>query len=189
MLISSAGDIELADRLYRFLLSSSMSSRASISIENDEITVVNEQSRADTKHLRRILEGFLSSNDDLDDYSLTNIGELFTIGILRRMHDLDCTNYLEKVIERRVGHLARFLKGKRPTAAVARGYKAAIRILRTAPRDEYEIRNMIESRKRLLQDTTTISSEDPIHDEIEALDWLLTVVRLQSEEHCEVEIV
>jgi len=183
--ISCAGDLELANRLHQFLLLSEMSSHAIFSIENDEIAIANGQSPINNRNVRRLLEGFLASNDDLDDYSLTNIGELFTIGILRKMHDLDCTNYLEKVIKRRVRHSAKLLKDKRLNPSIARGHKAAIRILRTTPRDEDEIRKLIESKHRQLQEA---NAEQALY-EIEALDWLLTVVRLQNVEHCRVEIV
>lgn len=185
--INCAGDAGLAERLHQFLLLSKMSSHASISIGKDEIAIENEQSLIDNRYVRLLVEAFLASNDDLEDYSLTNIGELFTIGILRKMDDLDCTNYLEKVIERRVRHSTKFLKDARPNPTITKGHKAAINILRAAPRDEYEIRKLIDSRKRLLEGTTSIFLAESISYEIEALDWLLTVVNLQNEEHCEIE--
>lgn len=189
IVVNCAGDIKLAERLRQFLLSSSVSSRVSISIENDEITLENGRSRIDNRHVRTLLTGFLGENDAFGEYSLTNMGELFTIGILRKINDLDCTNYLEKVIARRVRRSVKFLKDKRQDPDIARGHRAAIRILRAAPRHEGEIRKMIDSRKQRLQDISSIFLAQPIRHEIEALDWLLTVVRLQNEEHCRVEIV
>lgn len=75
LVVSCAGDVALAKRLHQFLLLSKWSSNASISIENDEIAIENEQSLIGIRHVRRLLEGFLASNYDLDDYSLTNVGE------------------------------------------------------------------------------------------------------------------
>lgn len=87
--ISCACDGELAARLHHFLSLSRLSSIATISFEHDEITIQGNSAPIAIRDIRRLLEGFLgANNDDFREYSVTNFGELFTVGMMRELDEL-----------------------------------------------------------------------------------------------------
>ncbi len=81
IVINCAGDAELADRIRQFLLRSKTSPDASISIVNDEIMIQDPQSTLQDKDVRKLLDDFLASNNHPAGYSITQFGEIFTVGI------------------------------------------------------------------------------------------------------------
>lgn len=88
IVVSCACDGLVAARLHQFLLNSRLSRLAIITCNDDEITLHDENSAIDTKDLRRLLEGFLGSNVDLTEYSVNNLGDVFTVGMKKEVHDL-----------------------------------------------------------------------------------------------------
>jgi hypothetical protein len=83
VLISCAGDSDLAKKLCNFLLSAypSAANTNIISLKEDEVTIQNDELGIKNDEVRKSLSKFQASNADLVGYSITQIGDIFTIGI------------------------------------------------------------------------------------------------------------
>jgi len=88
IVINCAGDAELAERIRHFLLRSKTLPDDSISIANDEIMIQDSQPTLQSEDVRKLLDDFLASSNDPAGYSLTQFGELFTVGILQSIDKL-----------------------------------------------------------------------------------------------------
>lgn len=83
ILISCAGDESLALGLHEFLSKSKWLQSATISVNNDELSIEDRLNSIKTKDVQRLLEAFLALNDDLDEYSVTEFNDIFTVGIMQ----------------------------------------------------------------------------------------------------------
>jgi hypothetical protein len=82
VVISCAGDSELANKLYSYLASRFSATPAGlISLKEDEITIQNEELGIKNDAIRKSLDKFIRSNSDLASHSITEFGDIFTIGI------------------------------------------------------------------------------------------------------------
>lgn len=81
VLVSCAGDIELANRLSNFLASAYQASADLISLKEDEIVIQNEALGIKNDEVRKSLSEFQASNADLVGYSIMEFVDTFTIGI------------------------------------------------------------------------------------------------------------
>lgn len=106
IVVNCAGDTQLAERLYAFL----KLEFPSTSVDIDEITV-NTVDSQDKEAVRKLLAQFLASNSDLTHHSITELGDLFTLGIAQIIDKLvmrcEMCNYLahdedEMIIHKRV---------------------------------------------------------------------------------------
>ena len=82
IVISCAGDSELAARLLQHLLKLSLEAN----IDGDEIIVAKESVGHDD--LNQMLQAFLSANSDLAGLTLTSFDDIFTIGTMRNIDEL-----------------------------------------------------------------------------------------------------
>ena len=85
VIASCAGDSELAKRLYDFLLSTypAAANAGILALNEDEITIDNSQLGIKNEEIRKSLSEFQSQNKDLVGYSISEFGNIFTIGILQ----------------------------------------------------------------------------------------------------------
>ena len=83
IVVSCASDNELANKLFQYLAESLP--EGSISIEEDEITISKKELSLNNDAIRKILGEFVASNSDLVGYSITEFGDVFTIGIVQRL--------------------------------------------------------------------------------------------------------
>lgn len=88
VVVSCAGDGDLAKRLYDFLVSAypSAANTDMISLKEDEVTIQNKELGIKNDEMRKSLAKFQASNADLVGYSITEFEHVFTIGI---PHSLD----------------------------------------------------------------------------------------------------
>jgi hypothetical protein len=86
VLISCAGDNDLAKRIHEWFLSAYPDGRNMILLGGDEILIMNKELGIKKKDARKVLSKFLSSNQELADYSVIEFEDVFTVGILQ---DLD----------------------------------------------------------------------------------------------------
>jgi hypothetical protein len=77
VVVSCAGDNELAKKLHDYL-TSKFSPANVISLTEDEITI---QPGIKNDTIRKSLSEFVKSNPDLAGYSVTEFGDIFTIGV------------------------------------------------------------------------------------------------------------
>ena len=83
LIISCASDESVAMRLRDFLSKSKWLRFATISVNNDEITIEGRPISVKRQDIRRLLEAFLASNDDLKEYSVTEYNDLYIVGIMQ----------------------------------------------------------------------------------------------------------
>ena len=77
IIVSCAGDTQLAEKLGTFLLSKSVD----VSIKIDEIAIETDAQNIKSADVRNLLTEFLATNSDLTQHSITELGDLFTVGI------------------------------------------------------------------------------------------------------------
>jgi len=94
----------------------------------------------------------------------------------------------ETVIQRRIERTHKDIN-PHVNEAVVGHYKIEIKTLQTALRTIRAIEILLEKKRRQAHNASCICESEPIYDEIAALDWLLSVTRLQNDEHCIGEIV
>lgn len=87
-LISCAGDSDLAKRLFDFLVSAFPSSADMISLDEAEVTIRGKKLYIKNNEVRTTLSKFQASNTDLAGYSITEFGNIFTIGIMQSLDKL-----------------------------------------------------------------------------------------------------
>ena len=75
-------------------------------------------------------------------------------------------------------------KQKHPThsAVFNRGMDIWIRVLESAPRDLTEVQKLLDGRNRKLNEAQTYEQQEPIWDEIQALGWVLMILRGSDKE-------
>jgi hypothetical protein len=83
VIVSCAGDDSLAVRLRDFLNKSKWLQFATISVYDDEVTIEDRLIDVKIRDVQRLLEAFLASNNDLDEYSVTEFNGIFTVGIMQ----------------------------------------------------------------------------------------------------------
>jgi hypothetical protein len=83
ILISCAGDESLALRLRDFLSKSKWLKSASFSVNTDELMIYDKQMAVKHKDVKRLLEAFMASNNDLAQYSAIEFSDTFTVGIIQ----------------------------------------------------------------------------------------------------------
>jgi hypothetical protein len=88
VLVSCAGDSDLAKRLYDFLIAAYPASQDMISLNADEITIQNEKLHIKNEDIRESLAKFQATNPDPAHYSIIKFADTFTIGIPKNLHDL-----------------------------------------------------------------------------------------------------
>ena len=90
VLISCAGDSDLAKKLYDFLLSAypSAANTNMISLREDEVTI-QKKLGIKNKEVRKSLSDFQSINADLASYSIMEFGDTFTIGVQHSLDEVD----------------------------------------------------------------------------------------------------
>jgi hypothetical protein len=79
VVVSCAGDNGLAKRLYDHMASEF--SPNFVSLNGDEITVQAKELGIKNDALHRSISKFVGSNSDLVGYSITEFGDIFTLGI------------------------------------------------------------------------------------------------------------
>lgn len=88
VLIDCAGDSDLARRVFDFLISAYPSKAGMISLDEAEVTIRNKTYDIKISEVREKLSNFQTSNADLAGYSITEFGNIFTIGILQTLDKL-----------------------------------------------------------------------------------------------------
>jgi hypothetical protein len=88
VLISCAGDNDLAKRLYNFLVSAYPDNTDMISLNEDEITIQSEKLSIRNDDVRESLAKFQATNADLDQYTIIEFADTFTIGIPQNLDEL-----------------------------------------------------------------------------------------------------
>jgi hypothetical protein len=84
-IVSCAGDYGLAERLHDFLLSTFPSNLKAISLNEDEVTIQNKELGVKSSAIRGLLGIFQGSSPDLVGYTITEFGNIFTIGIQQNL--------------------------------------------------------------------------------------------------------
>jgi hypothetical protein len=87
VVVSCAGDSELAKRLHDFLLSAypSAANTGILALTGDEVTIDNSPLGIKNEAMQRSLAEFQSQNKDLVGYAISEFGNIFTIGILQSL--------------------------------------------------------------------------------------------------------
>jgi hypothetical protein len=115
-IINCAGDDSLAVRVRDFVSKSKWVRFATFSVNSDEV-MIEDGFGVKTKDVRRLLEAFIASNNDLDKYSIIEINGVFTIGIVQPIVKLlrhacemcGCITATEvELIDHRQTHFAHF---------------------------------------------------------------------------------
>jgi hypothetical protein len=108
VLISCAGDSDLAKRVFDFLISAYPSKAEMISLDEAEVTIRDKTSGIKNIEVRAKLSKFQTSNTDLTGYSITEFGNIFTIGILQTLDKLvfscEMCGYLARYEEDLINH-------------------------------------------------------------------------------------
>jgi hypothetical protein len=82
VVVSCAGDNELAKNLYDYLASEFSPTPVDlISLKEDEITIKHKELGIKNDAVRKSLDRFVESSPDLTGYSITEFGDIFTIGV------------------------------------------------------------------------------------------------------------
>ncbi|TLY11537.1 MAG: hypothetical protein E6K88_01365 [Thaumarchaeota archaeon] len=82
VIVNCAGDNELANKLYDYLGSEFSPTPADlISLKEDEITIKHTELGIKNDAVRKSLNKFVESSPDLGGYSITEFGDIFTVGI------------------------------------------------------------------------------------------------------------
>lgn len=87
---------------------------------------------------------------------------------------------LEKIIENRIEHAQKYLKPL-INPAIRAHHEVMIRVLQTAPRSEPEVKKMLDQKRQELHKATKRDDAEPISNEIDALEWLHSLLVLESE--------
>lgn len=110
VVVSCAGDTDLAKRLYDYLVSAypSATDTGMISLNEDEITIQSKELGIKNDVVRKSLSEFQASNADLVGYSITEFEHVFTIGIRHSLEEVilscDMCGYLARYEEQMIQH-------------------------------------------------------------------------------------
>lgn len=86
VVVSCAGDNKLANNLYNYLASRFSPAPADlILLKEDEVTIQSKELGIKNDAVRTSLDEFVESNPDLASYSITEFGDMFTIGIAQSL--------------------------------------------------------------------------------------------------------
>jgi hypothetical protein len=91
IVISCAGDNELARKIKDYLMSkiTSSSDTIYISLSEDELEIVLEKLEISRDAIRKLLHGFVKSNPELsDNYSITEFDDVFVVGIPKSLDEM-----------------------------------------------------------------------------------------------------
>jgi hypothetical protein len=91
IVISCAGDNELARKIYDYLMDRIVPSKDTIyiSISEDEVEIVLEKLGVSKDNIRKLLHEFIESNSELADYySITEFDDLFVVGIPKSLDEM-----------------------------------------------------------------------------------------------------
>jgi hypothetical protein len=92
IIISCAGDNELARKINDYLMDKITKSHDTIyiSLSEDELEIVLENLEASRDEIRKLLQDFIKSNSELADYySVTEFNDnVFVVGIQKRLDEL-----------------------------------------------------------------------------------------------------
>ena len=88
---------------------------------------------------------------------------------------------LEQEIQKRINTCRKYVSPHNNPAFV-RSYETEIKTLMTAPRTERELASAIRRVKAKMQMTLDTVELEPLSSELEALEWLIPVVKRNSEE-------
>lgn len=86
IIISCAGNVALAKRLYQFLSKSVWMYVASVAINNDQIMIDSGLSVLRKSDVQWLVEAYLALNEGLKKYSITESGKTLTIHTTGSMH-------------------------------------------------------------------------------------------------------
>jgi hypothetical protein len=87
---------------------------------------------------------------------------------------------IEKAIQKRI-ELSRTYITPLMNPAIVRHHEIAIKTLQTAPRTEPELLKEMQRVKWQIDRTISTLEAAPLHDKLDALEWLLPKIRLQHE--------
>ena len=88
---------------------------------------------------------------------------------------------LEQEIQKRINTCRKYVSPQNNSAFV-RSYETEIKTLMNAPRTELELASAIRKVKAKMQTTVDTVDLEPLSSELEALEWLIPVVKRYSEE-------
>ncbi len=92
IVISCAGDNELAKRINDYLIDKISPSNDTIyiSLSEDELQVVLEKLGVSRDHIRKLLYDFIKADPKLleDRYSITEFEDVFVVGILKKIDEM-----------------------------------------------------------------------------------------------------
>lgn len=92
IIISCAGDTELAKKINDYLIDNISSSNDTtyISVSGDELEVVLEKLGVSRDHIRKLLYGFIKADPKLlgDRYSITEFEDVFVVGIPKSLDEM-----------------------------------------------------------------------------------------------------
>lgn len=91
IIISCAGDNELARKINDYLMDRIAPSKETIyiSLSEDEVEIVLEKLGVSKNDIRKILHEFIKSNPDLANYySITEFDDLFVVGIPKSLDEM-----------------------------------------------------------------------------------------------------
>jgi hypothetical protein len=91
IVISCAGDNELARKINDYLIDRIVPSKDTIyiSLSEDEVEIVLEKLGVSRDEIRKLLHEFIKSNPELaDHYSITDFDDLFVVGIPKSLDEM-----------------------------------------------------------------------------------------------------
>jgi hypothetical protein len=95
---------------------------------------------------------------------------------------------IERLIQKRIA-LDRTYLTPQMNPAIYRHHKQFIESLEKAPRTEAALVKEIERVKWQLDKVTSVFEAEPLHNKLDALEWLLPKIRLKDSEHTELDFV
>jgi hypothetical protein len=91
IVINCAGDNELARKINDYLMDRIVPSKDTIhiSLSEDELEIVLEKLGVSRDDIRKMLHDFIKSDPELADYySITEFGDIFVVGIPKRLDEM-----------------------------------------------------------------------------------------------------
>lgn len=87
---------------------------------------------------------------------------------------------LEKIIEKRIEYAQKYLKPL-INPAIRAHHEVMIRVLQTAPRSAPEVKKILQQKRQEFHRATKRDDAEPISNEIDALEWLHSLLVLERE--------
>jgi hypothetical protein len=95
---------------------------------------------------------------------------------------------IEKAIAKRIALAQKYITPHN-NAVIVKKNETEIRILRTTPRDEQALERMIKRKLDQIAKITSVNQAEPLHYELEALEWLLPIIKLKDTNKTENDFV